>query len=508
MKSSYVDVLNIRRMAFAAIARMAYEDDDLHNIGHEIYEALPGEVASYRENIFRERAVYGERLRMALGLDARTAADTNDITDGLEEVDVAKRVYQPPLVSVIKIACEACPTHHITVTDNCRKCLAHPCMNVCPKNAISTGKDKMDLNQDKCIKCKKCIKECPYDAIVETGRPCEDACGVQAIESDYLNRATINPDKCVSCGQCITACPFGAIADKSQIYQVIKNMKEGHEHYAIIAPSFTGQFGALTKPSQVKAAIKELGFKDVVEVGLGADLTTMNEAEEFIETVPKERAYMGTSCCYSWKLMVKQNFPTENDLISDSSTPMIYTAMQIKKDHPEAKVVFIGPCISKKLEALQENVKHYVDFVITYEELLGMFVARDIEPSAIETDEVWEDASQTGRAYGVAGGVAQAVVDRIHELEPDRKIFIDNAEGLHECVKLMRLAKAGIKKGHLLEGMACERGCIGGPGIVVPRHKARKANTEFSKASPFKSPADNTNIPEEDKPVYKPATSK
>lgn len=505
MRSSYEDILTIRRMAFAAIAKMAYEEEDLHTLHQEIYEALPGEVSTYRENIFRERAVFAERLRMTLGLDARTAADSNDIADGIDRVDVANRVYHPPLVQVIKIACEACPERFITITDNCRKCIAHPCKNVCPKNAIDFGKDKMIIDQTKCIKCTKCVKECPYTAIVDTGRPCAQACGVKAIDSDYLGRAEINEDRCVSCGQCITACPFGAIADKSQIYQIIKNMKQGNEHYAIIAPSFTGQFGALTKPAQVKAAIKELGFQDVYEVGLGADLTTMNEANEFLETVPESRPYMGTSCCYSWKLMVQKNFPSENDLISDSSTPMVYTATQIKKKHPHAKITFIGPCISKKLEALQDSVKDYVDFVITYEELLGMMVAREIEPSTIETDEEWTDASVTGRGYAVAGGVAKAVLDRIHELCPERTIACDHAEGLAECVKLMRVAKAGAKKGHLLEGMACEKGCIGGPGIVVPRHRARKANEAFSKASPFASPADNTNIPDEDKPVFHPA---
>lgn len=501
MKSSYGDVITVRRMAFACIARMAYDDIPLSKLHEATYQMLPGEVASFRENIFRERAVLGERLRMALGLDARTAAQTGAMTEGIEEVDVDSRVYTPPLVSVIKIACEACPERFIHITDNCRKCLARPCTNVCPKNAISAGKDKMIIDQDKCIKCKKCVAECPYQSIIETGRPCSQACGVKAIGSDYLGRAEINPDKCVSCGACISACPFGAIADKSQIYQLIMSLKKGNEVYAILAPSFAGQFGPLTSPEQIKASIKKLGFKDAIEVGLGADLTTLNEAKEFLETVPGERPYMGTSCCYSWKLMVQKMFPDQNELISETSTPMVYTAKQIKKAHPDSKVVFIGPCLSKKLEALQESVHAYVDFVITFEELMGMFLAQDIEPSTAPKTEVMNDSSKTGRGYAMSGGVAQAVVARAHEIDPQRSIEVEGADGLAECVMLVRLAKTGKKNGKLLEGMACAQGCVGGPGVIVPRHRSRKAVQAFMSQSPFESPNDNTHIPESDKPV-------
>lgn len=133
MKESYIDILNIRRMAFEAIAKIAYENRPLTDIGLEVYNILPGEEASYRENIFRERAVMGERLRMCIGLDARTADKTEAITEGLADMDVDRRIYHPPLVQVIKIACEACPENKVTVTDQCHACIGHPCVNVCPK---------------------------------------------------------------------------------------------------------------------------------------------------------------------------------------------------------------------------------------------------------------------------------------------------------------------------------------------------------------------------------------
>ncbi|NCD07869.1 MAG: 4Fe-4S dicluster domain-containing protein [Negativicutes bacterium] len=500
MKESYNDIIKIRRMVFADIARIAYDDVDLKKLGDETYRLIPGEKAHYRENVFRERAVIGERLRLALGLDARTAAETGPISEGIEEIDVDTRVYTPPLVSVIKIACEACPTRTVIVTDNCRKCLAHPCKNVCPKNAITIEKRGAVIDQAKCIKCGRCKNECPYHAIVEYDRPCSASCGVKAIGSDYLGRAEIDDSKCVACGNCIQECPFGAISDKSEIYQLIKTIKSGKEVYAIIAPSFAGQFGALTTPEQVFAGIRQLGIQEVVEVGLGADITTLNEANEFIETVPEKEPFMGTSCCYSWKLMVEKNFPEINDYISESSTPMVYSSHYIKKNHPDCKVVFIGPCISKKLEALQEHVKDYVDFVITFEELMGMFVSQGIEPSEIEVDGKIEQASVTGRGYAVGGGVAHAVEARIHEINPDRDVKIECAEGLADCVKLMKLAKAGLKNGMLLEGMACNYGCIGGPGTVVTAARARKSVADFAKESPFSSPSENKNITPEEMP--------
>lgn len=500
MKDSFIDIITIRRKVFADIARLAYEDADLSRLNQEIYKLLPGEQATYRESIFRERAVIGERLRMALGLNARTADATGAVSDGIEEIDVDRRVYSPPLVEVIKIACEACPERHMIVTDNCRKCLAHPCVNVCPKDAVSIGKYRAHIDQDKCIKCGRCVAACPYHSIVETGRPCAQACGVKAIGSDYLNRAEIDDEKCVACGACITACPFGAIADKSEIYQLIRSIKRRDDIFAIIAPSFVSQFGAIAKPAQIFEAIRMLGIKDVIEVGMGADLTTLNEASEFLHHVPEEKPYLGTSCCYSWKLMVSKQFPQQNAFISESSTPMVYTARQIKEKYPDAKIVFIGPCLSKKLEALQDHVKDFVDFVITFEELMGMFVAREIEPAELKPSKNPDEASATGRAYAYSGGVAAAVEKRIHEIDPDREVRIEGAEGLENCVKLMKLAKAGQKNGMLLEGMACMGGCIGGPGTLVPLNRAKKNVEAFAKTSRFKSPADNTYLSESDKP--------
>lgn len=496
MKESYVNLINIRRQVFAKIAKMAYDGTDLSELEKSSFEILPGEVALYRDSIFRERAIVDERLRLTLGLDVRKPTDYHRVTDGISEADVDETQFIEPLVNVISFACEACPTKAYNVTDNCRKCLAHPCTNVCPVNAVSIGKDRAIIDQDKCIKCGRCKETCPYSAIVKYERPCAAACGVNAIESDYLGRAKINVDRCVSCGNCIIQCPYGAISDKSQIYQLVKALKNNNHLYAIIAPSFLGQFGPLASPVQIFEGIKQLGFEDVVEVSLGADITTLREAKEFLERVPEEHPYMGTSCCNSWTIMVQKLFPDQYQYISDSASPMVETAKYIKNKDPEAKIAFIGPCISKKLEALREDVKDFVHFVITYEELMGMFVAKGIELSEIEVSKEIQDASTLGRGYAIAGGVAEAVKSTALKIDPSREINVEGASTLHECVKLMRLAKAGKKNGYLLEGMACSGGCIGGPGTIASLNRVRKAVTEFKNQSEYETPFDNDTIDE------------
>ena len=190
-------------------------------------------------------------------------------------------------------------------------------------------------------------------------------------------------------------------------------------------------------------------------------------------------------------------FPDQYKYISDSASPMVETAKYIKKKDPDAIITFIGPCISKKLEALREDVKDYVHFVITFEELMGMFVAKDIELSEIVVDEEIQDASNLGRGFAVAGGVAEAVKQTALKLDPSQEIKVEAASNLHDCVKLMRLAKAGKKDGYLLEGMACPNGCVAGPGTLGSLDRVKKALMEFKNKSDYTTPLDNEKIIED-----------
>lgn len=483
MKGIYTPVTKIRRQVFQEIAKLAFEGGDYHRIEELPYKIIPGEVASYRDSVFKERAIVGERLRLACGLDVRPADKHAPVSDGITEAAIDRLNYEPPLINVIPFACEACPPKQYFVSDNCRGCLAHPCVSVCPVKAVSMKDGHSIIDKEKCIKCGRCHDVCPYHAIVQFDRPCAASCGVDAIESDYLGRAKINQDKCVACGQCLVNCPFAAIADKSQIFQLVHALREGEELIAEIAPSFVGQFGPLATPGRVKEALKALGFKEVYEVAIGADLGALAEADHYAHGLSDDRPMMLTSCCPSWSVTVKKFFPQLEPCISTELTPMVATARIVKQEHPDARVVFIGPCASKKLEAMRRTVRSDVDFVITYEELMGIFAAKEIEFGEYEDLSDEDEATAGGRGYGVAGGVASAISAVIKEKYPDLEIKMDRAEGLRECRKMLQLAKAGRRKGYILEGMACPGGCVGGAGTLEPIAKAAGSVNKFAQSS-------------------------
>ena len=360
--------------------------------------------------------------------------------------------------------------------------MAHPCMEVCPKDAISFVDGYSYIDQDKCIKCGQCSKVCPYSAIHERKRPCEIACGVGAIGTDYAGRAKIDPDKCVSCGMCMVSCPFGAIADKSQIYQLIKAMNEGNEVIAILAPAFVGQFGPKATPNKIKAALLDIGFFDVWEVAVGADAGALEEAEHYAHGVATgEVPFLLTSCCPSWSMLGKKYFPEVIDQISNALTPMVATARAARETNKDAKIVFVGPCVAKKLEASRKSVRSEVDFVITFEELAAMFEAKDIDFNTYDKEVELNDAFGAGRGYAVASGVAGAIEACIKEYYPDTEIKIDHVEGLAECRKMLLQAKAGKKNGYLIEGMGCPGGCVAGAGTNIPVNKAKVQVNKFVK---------------------------
>ena len=212
----------MRKRVFAEVARLAYEGGDYYTRMEKLpYEIVPSDEAASRDSIFLERAIVGERIRLAMGLPLRDMSEHNLLSDGVEESAIAEKYYDPPLVNVIKFACNGCPTTHYEVTNACQGCLAQHCVNNCPKDAVSISRGKASIDQSKCIKCGKCKTACSYQAIIKFERPCQEACGMDAIGQDEHGRAHIDYDKCVSCGQCLVNCPFGAIVDKGQLLSLI-----------------------------------------------------------------------------------------------------------------------------------------------------------------------------------------------------------------------------------------------------------------------------------------------
>lgn len=490
MRGLHTQVSDLRKDVFVEVARIAYESDNINDDLESIpYKLSPDENPRFRDSVYRERAVSSERTRLALGLSLRPQNKPVHITSGLDEATVDEMYYEPPLMQVIPSACNACEDNVYEVSNLCRGCLAHSCMEVCPRDAITHVDGQAHIDESKCIKCGKCKSACPYDAIGKKVRPCSVACGVKAIESDEYGRAIINQDKCLSCGMCMVSCPFGAIADKSQIFQLIRCMKNGGEVVAEIAPAYAGQFGKEATPDKIYAALLKLGFSQVYEVALGADIGAVTEAHDYVYHVKTgEKPFLLTSCCPAWSMLAKKQFPEIIDSVSKELTPMVATARSIKKEHPNAKVVFIGPCAAKKLEAMRKTVRSDVDFVITFEELDAMFEARGIDPKTIESQGHLHDATAAGRGYAVAGGVSKAIENCIHEYYPDVEVQIEHVEGLDECKKVLMLAKAGRKNGYLIEGMGCPGGCVAGAGTLIPVPEAKKDVQQIVKDSTKKLP--------------------
>jgi len=397
----------------------------------------PGPKATTRCCVYKERAIIQERVKMAMGGHAGN----------------------PNVIEVIDIACDECPIDGMYVTPACRGCLIHNCMEVCPRNAITIVDKKAVIDKEKCIECGKCTQACPYGAIIAQHRPCVQSCKVKAISMNEDKKAVIDNEKCISCGACVYKCPFGAIVDKSLVLDVIKLLKgsEGNSRYkvyAVVAPAVVSQchWG---KISQVATAIKMLGFHNVVEAALGADITLYHEANEW-----KEKQILSTSCCPSYVKFVEKNFPELVTYISHTVSPMVETARLIKRSDPSAKVVFIGPCSSKKMEYTLEKTGGAVDSVLSFEELQAFVDARGIDTTSLE-ESALNNASYYGRIFAKSGGIVQGITDLTAStgLEGLRPIAMN---GISECrIQLARL-KAGKATENFFEGMACEGGCING----------------------------------------------
>ena len=470
MRNITCSIADTRKRVFAEVARMAY-DEDYSRMEKLPYEILPGEQATERESIFLERAIVGERIRLAMGLPLRSVSEHSLLSDGVEESAVAEKYYDPPLINIIKYACNACPPTHYEVTNLCQGCLAHHCYHACPKDAISFQRGKAVIDQEKCIKCGRCKQSCSYQAIVKFERPCTEACGM-----------------------CLVNCPFGAIVDKGQLFQLIHAINKGQKVVAIIAPAFWGQFGDKVTPGQIKEAMKMLGFAALEEVAIGADLCAIEEAEEFLHCVPDKQPFMATSCCPAWAMMAKKEFPGMAPYISMTMTPMVLTARLMKRRDPNCRVAFIGPCAAKKLEASRRSVRSDVDFVLTFEELRGMFEAKNIDFSQIPDVESHFEASAPGVGFAASGGVAKAVEEVIHREVPDREVKTVYAEGLRECRQMLRIARTGKYDGYLLEGMACPGGCIAGAGTVRPPEKSKAWLEKYKAVAPLSNPLETAYI--------------
>ncbi len=440
------------------VAKLCFEGRLEQEIGDIPYQIIPGPTPTFRCCIYREREIIRERVTAACGVPLPKQSDHG-------------------IIGVLPAACEGCPISRFTVTDNCQKCLAKKCYSACPFGAISVTGKKAYIDPTKCKECGRCAAACPYNAISDTMRPCLRACPVDAITMDENKQAAINYDRCISCGACTTNCPFGALTDRSSVVAIIRELKSETPVFATFAPAIEGHFG-LANVGMIKSALKKLGFDGAVEVSLGADAVASHEAQELKENLKAGRK-MTTSCCPAFVDMIEKHFPKLVPLISHTVSPMTATARYIRLNHPGAKVVFIGPCIAKKMEI--HKVEESADFVMTFEELAALFDAKEIRVENEAENE--QDGSRMGKGFAVSGGVSGAVTAALEEENFDMPFSCQRCNGARECKKALLLLNAGKIQDDLLEGMACEGGCVAGPAGVEVMQKLQKNRSKLMAAA-------------------------
>ncbi len=445
-------IVSLKHRVIEEVARLAW-DDNLTEEAKDalVYKIIPGPIAQYRCCIYKEREIVRQRIRLAEGLCP--TADPEHQSDSV--------------IQVLRPACEECPISSYTVTDNCRLCVGKACQSSCNFGAISIGHHRSHIDPAKCRECGKCAEACPFSAIAHLERPCKKACPTGAITYDEYGVCQIDESKCVQCGHCIHNCPFGAISSKVFLVDIIRAIKAGKKVIAMCAPATEGQFGPDISMASIRAALKKIGFADMVEVGLGADMTAAYESKEWAEAL-KDGRKMTTSCCPAFINLLRQQFPeqfAENK--SEIVSPMCAVSRYLKAENPGCVTVFIGPCIAKKAESRDPSIRGNADYVITYGEFRALLSSRDVKLEPVE--DSYQEATIFGKRFATSGGVANAVIECMKERGVDTdNIKLRKCAGGKECIQAVTLLKFGKLPEDFVEGMFCPGGCLGGPS----KHKA------------------------------------
>ena len=458
-------LVELKHHVIREVCRMAWDDLLTHEERERVvYQMSPGPKPTYRCCIYKEREIIRGRMRLAMGMNPDLNKPTKNV------------------VAVIPAACDDCPIQDHMVTDSCRFCLGKACLNACRFDAISPGDTKMKIDPNKCKSCGQCARACPFSAIIHSKRPCQRSCPAGAISYDENGLCVINEDKCIHCGHCIHACPFGAIGSKIYVVDIIHAIREGRRVIAMCAPATEGQFGEEIGMASIRQALKKVGFADMVEVGRGGDMTAAWEAKEWIEARKKGRK-MTTSCCPAFISMMHHHFPRQYEENKSSTvSPMVAVSRYLKSLDPDCVTVFIGPCIAKKGETLNENIKDNADYAMTYGEMVALLDSKQIEITPVPED--YQEASLYGKNFASSGGVADAVLEAMREMGEDTSgLSLLRCAGGDECRKALLLLKSGHLKEDFIEGMICPGGCVGGPSKHQSEPLVEKARGSLLKAA-------------------------
>ena len=442
-------VQHLKYKVLREVARLAWNDTLLDHVLDIPKTIVPGNTPTMRCCVYKERAILGERVKLAMGGDYEN----------------------PNVIEVIDIACDECPMGGYEVTNACRGCLAHRCEDVCRFGAITFDENHVaHIDKTKCKECGSCAKVCPYTAIIGRRRPCENACKIKAISMNENKAAAIDNSKCIACGACVYQCPFGAISDKSYILDVIDIIKKSENNtkykvFAVVAPAISSQF-TYAKLGQVIRGLKELGFHTVIEAALGADMVADAESKELVE-----KGFLTSSCCPAFVSYIEKSFPALLPFVSHNLSPMATIAKYIKEHEAPCKVVFIGPCTAKKAEVKKDSVKEYVDTAMTFEELQALFDSKDLDITSLPED-ILDNASYFGRIFARSGGLSDAVAEGLKEHgDTDFELKPCACDGIEACkIALLKKSK-NMLDANFIEGMACIGGCIGGAGCLTHGEK-------------------------------------
>ncbi len=458
----------LKREILVRIAKLQLEGKLVDGVHYIPREMAPVGSPSIRCCIYHDREILRMRVLSRLG------CSVEDYDDGRPLASYAKEALKRksptwPMLTVLHEACNACVRSHYMVTNACQACLARPCMMNCPKKAITIYDHHAHIDSEKCINCGLCMQNCPYHSIIKIPVPCEEACPVGAISKDETGHERIDYDKCIFCGNCMRECPFGAMMDKSQLVDVLKRIMDGKRKVvAMYAPAIAAQFRA--DPGQLEAGLLKAGFSRVWEVALGADICADHESHEFEERMKRGDKMMTTSCCPAYTRAVQIHVPSLKPCVSETHTPMHYTAEIAKKADPKCITVFIGPCLAKRREGFDDKL---VDYVLSIEEIGALFIAKQIDIGTLPAQNAKYLPTTTGRNFAKTGGVAESVKVRLHDQSILRATTINglNKAGMKTLDMYGKINSGAMPTPpncpNLIEVMACEGGCIGGPSVIT-----------------------------------------
>lgn len=325
---------------------------------------------------------------------------------------------------------------------------------------------------------------------------CEVECLFDAIRRDEQGRVVIT-SACTGCGRCVEACKHRTLAERRDGLPLSELLgKRETPVYAMIAPAFSGQFSSAVTSGKLRTAFKLLGFYGMIEVALFADILTLKEALEFDRSIHTDSDFLLTSCCCPmWVALIRKSYGNLIPHVPPSVSPMVACGRAVKRIHPEAKTVFIGPCIAKKAEAREPDIADAVDYVLTFQEIKELFDEAEIRLADLPED-MRDHSSTAGRIYARTSGVSEAVQSTLNRLRPDREIPLvaQQADGMVACKQLLAQIASGELHANFIEGMGCKGGCVGGPKRLIPPEEARERVNEYGSEAKSRTPVDNPHV--------------